>query len=144
MLWISTWIAFSFINEDTHTPCDCIISTCPYALCWNKINATTLVFLTSSIFIPFCKVPLSFTTAISLRFAHLCCSRFLSLCLWCCVAPGVVTDCSAFVFRVKQGTEDDGTVVLRNVSIYLPHGTVSRPKTLESSTCLLPAYQHVT
>ena len=68
----------------------------------------------------------------------------MSLWLWCCVVPGVVKDCSAFVFRVKLGTEDDGTVVLRNVSNYLPHGTVSRPKRLESSTCLLPAYQHAT
>jgi len=66
------------------------------------------------------------------------------LCLCCCVVPGGLKDCSAFVFRVKLGTEVDGTVVLRNVSNYLTHGTVSRPKTLESSTCLLPAYQHVT
>ena len=71
----------------------------------------------------------------------MCYSSFVSLWLWCCVVPGVVKDCSAFVFRVKLGIEVDGTVVCRNVSNYLPHGTVSHPKTLESSTCLLPAYQ---
>jgi len=89
-------------------------------------------------------MPLSFTTAINLNFKHLCCSRFVSLWLWCCVVPGVVKDCIDFVFRVMFGTEDDGTVFLRNVSNCLPHGTVSCAKILESSTCLLPAYQHVT
>jgi hypothetical protein len=73
----------------------------------------------------------------------LCWSRFVSLWLWCCVVLGVLKDYSAFVFRVKLATEDDGTVVLRNVRNYLPSGTVLRPKRLESSTCL-PAYQHVT
>ena len=53
---------------------------------------------------------------------------FVVVVLWCCVVPGILKDCSAFVFRVKLATEDDGTVVLRNVSNYLPSGTVSRPR----------------